>query len=278
VILEGAVPELREPTVPELAGLFEPPAETRRYLGRGWALVRARPRALVGTVVAVFGALLTIVVVLGFLIVADAPGDEWGWLYYATLATALLGSGVYWTQAAVLLAVEQVRTGARDRFGVRALKRATHRLNALSAALVLLLLGGSLVFYTSWLLLPLLLVGRFAFVAPALVLENRRVLGSFLRSWQLTRGAMWRLLGFVLLSGAILLVLVSAQLATIAGIASVAPDGASSGALVALLVAVAAAVSVPLVVVLAWLGAAWSLAYEDARRVAPPREEAPCSR
>jgi hypothetical protein len=51
--------------------------------------------------------------------------------------------------------------------------------------------------------LTLLLTVRWALAAPALVLEKAPVLTALRRSWRLTRGSFWRVLGILLLTGII---------------------------------------------------------------------------
>lgn len=260
IALAGKAPELAGATVPELAANFEPPAGTRRYLQRGWALLRARPRLVLGTVAAVYTVLVAIAAILAFLLVADWP-DPWTIVAYVSLLLVLLGSGVYWAQAALVMAVEEIRVGGADASVWATLGRALRRVNALSAALAALLLLAALAPYT--LLLSLVVAGRLVLVAPALVLEDTRVLGGFRRSWQLTRGQTGRLFGLLLLSG--LLLMAAAWAATLAaGIVSALGGGPVADGL-GIGLGMAA-----FVVVLAWLGASWSLVYEDARRALPP--------
>lgn len=255
--LEGKAPELAGETDPELSRIFHPPEGTREYLRRGLELLRARPRMVLGTTAAVYAVLLAVAVVLAFLVVADSP-DEWTITTYVFLVVLLLESGVYWVQAAVVVAVEDARVGGPDASVWATVIRASRRVNALTAALlVLFLLGGISILF---LLLPLVLVGRLVLVAPALVLEDTRVLGAFARSWQLTHGHTLRLFGFVLLSGLILW--------WIPGAATMIPGTLATAVLGETLGLVVQGVlgSVALVVVLAWLGASWALVYEDARR------------
>lgn len=267
IALTRKAPELAQATVAELREIFEPPPGTRRYLRRGWALLRARPRMLLGSVAAVYGVLLAIVAVLGFLFVADAPDDPWSTVSFIVVSAALLVSGAYWTQAAMVLGVEEARVGSRISIG-QTLVRMTRRANALSAALVLLLiLAGA----ASVLLFPLLIAGRVALVAPALVLEDRRVLGAFNRSWQLTRGQTWRSLGLLLLS----LALLTAAPVAVDAVPKPLAEGAAEDTGVLGWVAAGLLALPPLVafaLALAWVGAAWSLLYEDARRRVPPTE------
>ena len=265
VALAGKAPELDGATVSDLHSIFEPPAGTRRYLRRGWALLRARPQVLFGSVAAVYGVLVAVLLVTAFLFVADTPDDPWGIAAFLGVTVALLASGVYWAQAVLVLAVEEARVGSAASIGPT-LVRATRRANALSVALVLLLLLAGM---ACLLVLPLLIAGRVALVAPALVLEDRRVLGAFHRSWQLTRGQTWRASGLVLLS-ALLLGVVPFAVDTIPkpAVERLAEDPGLIGWVGA--VALAIPPLVAFAVVLAWLGAAWTLLYEDTRRQRPP--------
>ncbi len=258
--LQGKAPELAGETDPDLARIFHPPEGTREYLRRGLDLLRARPRMILGTTGAVYAVLLAVAVILGFLVVADSP-DPLTITYYVLLVLLLLESGAYWMQAALVVAVEDTRIGGPDASVWATVVRASRRVNALTAALLVLLAYGGL--SVLGLLLPLVLVGRFALVAPALVLEDTRVLGAFRRSWELTSGKTLRLFGFVLLSG-LILVWIPGAATTIPGTVATAALGDVGG-----LVVQGALGSIVLVVVLAWLGAAWALVYEDARRARP---------
>jgi hypothetical protein len=189
-------------------------------------------------------------------------------MFWFVLALAILGSGVYWTQAAMVVAVEEVRVG-RPASVARTLRHAATRANALSASLALIL---GFAYLGIVFVLPLVLLGRLTLVAPALVLEDRRVLGAFGRSCRLTSGRTWRGFGFVLLSLALLCALPAAALLA-AGLLLGVGEGSSWAALVPV-----AGAAVAFVVGLTWVGAAWSLLYEDARRLHPPRLEEPCSR
>jgi len=270
IALEGAVPELARPTVAELEAIFEPPAGTRRYLRRGWRLVLARRRLLLGPTAALYGVLLAVAVLLAFLTVVDEPDPLVIFGFFAPLTILLLASSVYWTQAVVVTAVEEARVGDPRASVAGTLERASHRANALTAALLLLLPLVLLAIYVPYVLVTLLLLARFTLVAPALVLEDRRVLGSFGRSWRLTQGRSWRTLWLLLLCAAILFTAVVVELVLVLwGAAST--ESLVGAALASFLVATMLAI--PFVVLLAWIGAAWALLYEDARRTRPPRSD-----
>jgi hypothetical protein len=260
IALAGRAPELAAPTVPELAAIYEPPAGTRSYLGRGWTLLWARPRLVLGPVAALYAVLVGIAALVAVLL-TDAI-NEYTVAFFGLFATVLLVSGVYWTQAVVVTASEQIRVGDPAASVWGTLARASRRVNALTAALILLLAVPVLLVFTFLLALPVL--GRLTMVAPALVLEDTRVFGAFRRSWQLTRGQTWRLLGLLLLSYFSLGVVVQ-----MAGFVTAPLSTVSGGPAVGLGAALSVAA---LVVAVAWLGAAWSLVYHDARRALPPGE------
>jgi hypothetical protein len=258
--LDGKAPELAGETDPELAKVFHPPEGTREYLRRGLELLRKRPRMILGTTTALYAVLVAVAILLAFLLVVDSP-DIWTISFYVLLVFLLLGSGVYWMQAAIVVAVEDARVGGPDASVWSTLARCSKRVNALTAALLLLLafIGVSMLLF----FVPLVFLGRFALVAPAIVLEDTRVLGAFRRSWQLTRGRTMRLFGLVLLSY-LTLTWVPSAATTIPVVAVSAVAGDTAG-----LVAAVGLGAVLFVVVLAWLGAAWALVYEDARRLRP---------
>jgi len=270
VALEGEAQELAQPTVPELAAIFEPPAETRRYLRRGWRLLAARARLVVGVAAVLYAVLVALAVVVGFLTVVDSPDPVLIVGLYAPMTALLLGSSVYWTQASVVIAVEEVRVGSPSASVSQTLVRASRRANALTAALLLLVPIALAAIYMPFLYVTLLVAGRLALVAPALVLEDRRVLGAFRRSWQLTRGRTWRTLGFFLASGAMLLGAFVVEALLVSAVVASSETWAGTALSSLLLVSVLA---VPFVLLLAWLGSAWSLLYEDARRALPPEGE-----
>lgn len=253
--LEGKAPELEGPTVPELLPIFEPTPGTRQYLRRGWRLLRARPRLVVGTVAALDAMLLAVAAILAFLISADLSAED-AILTFVFFAVLLLAAGIYWTYAAVVVGVEDLRVGGADASVWATLVRASRRVNALTAALLILI---PLLVICSFWLLPMILVGRVALIPPALVLEDERVLGAFRRSWRLTEGSTLRLFGLYALSSLVLWAVVAATITLV--VAAEAAD-ATVGPVAAMAVATGL-----FVVALAWLGAAWTLVYEDARRL-----------
>ena len=273
IALHGKAAELAAPTAPELVDLFEP-AHVRGHVRRGVALVKGSRGLLVRSVAAVYFGLLAIVALLAGLTLADnsASGlestDTAAWIAQGVV---LLVSGLYWTQAVIVHASESVRVGRHDVTVDEVLRRSFRRANALSALLLLVLAA---VMVAASIVLPLVAVVffayRFAFVVPALVLEDTRVLGSFARSFELTERRWREIVALVLKSAAILGAagLVSVGFAAI-GIAAVWSSD-NLAALVAGAVTGLALACVPVVYALAVVGAAWSLLYEDLRRELPP--------
>lgn len=263
--LEGKAAELAAETIAELRPLFEPAAGAGGYLRRGWTLVTTRPRLIVGCVGALYAVLLALAAILAFLFVGDAA-DPFGLAFVGFLfvLVLLLASGAYWAQAVVVTAVELVRVGNSGTVS-EVLRRALRRVNALSAALGLGLAALLLPFAV---LVAVVVVGRLALVPPALVLEDTRVLGAFQRSWQLTEGRTWRLLGLTLVSGGLLIALAIGEVLLLASLLAES-DSTSWLTLALQAVLVSGLGAIPTVLLLAWLGATWSLVYHDARRALP---------
>jgi hypothetical protein len=274
IALHGKAPELAAPTVSELRMLFEP-AEPKpaNHLRRGSALVAANRRPLLGCVAAFYAGLLAIVALLAGLLLADYSTSEFGTasaIGWIQIAVVLLVSGVYWTQVVVVHAVEAVRVGSGESVG-EILRRSLRRINALSAALLVIVAGclfaGSLLFA-----LPVVIVFafRFAFVAPALALEDTRVFGSFARSWQLTEGRWREAVGLTLRSLAVLCVAGAIAIGLAAFAVNEALSTHNVGAIILAAVGGFAVACIPVVLALTVVGAAWSLLYEDLRRELPP--------
>jgi hypothetical protein len=214
----------------------------------------------------VYLGLVVIATVLIPLLVADFEGDleqEAGAaVYWLELAVLLFLSGVYWTQAVMVAAVDAIRTGERAH-PFDAVRRASRRVNALTVALLLLVVMTGLSVYT--LFIALVLVARFALVVPAIALEDDPVLGAFRRSWRLSRRLTGQAFVFCLGSAVALAVSVGIALGVAFWIVgAVVPDaGILAYALAAAFALLLA--SVPVSWVLAVVGAAWCYFYYDAR-------------
>jgi hypothetical protein len=176
------------------------------------------------------------------------------------LSLVIFVSGVYWTQAVLVTAVEAARTGEHVS-PARLIRQASEHANALTVAILLLaamLFAAACTFFA---LLPF--VARFALAVPAIVLEDAPVLKAFGRSWHLTQGKTGRALGLSIASGAVVGATVGLALGIGLGIVGALIPGAGLwtyclGAAVALVLA-----SVPVSFVLARVGSAWCLFYYD---------------
>jgi hypothetical protein len=271
ISLAGKAPELAEGTSPDLLELFES-AAGGHYVRRAWSLARVRSHLVLRTVAVVYAGLIAVAALLAGLWVADLSAEDVSAGAYAAwvmLAVVLLVSGVYWTQSAVVAATEIVRVGGPASVQV-ALERAVRRTNALSAALILLLPVALLVV---WFLPFVIVAARLTLVAPALVLEDTRVLGAFARSWQLTRRRTGRVLGLLFVSlGAMVGVAMFAS--ALAGVSlGIFTGGDNALGIILSGIAALAIASAPVIYVMGVVGASWSLLYEDLRREAATRSD-----
>jgi RDD family len=240
-------------------GVTEAFAAGRSAWGRAGSLLRARRRELVLPVLALYAGLVALATVLVPLVVSDL-GDS-GTALWATFAGLIFISGIYWTQAILVEAVECVRVAERVA-PIDVVRRASRRANGLTVALLLMTMLTAIAPYTLFLLL--LVVGRFALVVPAIVLEDQPVLRAFGRSWQLMNGK--TALGLRFIGGGILGA--STVGFTVAVALGVAGAVVSDAGLLAYAVAAAVALlvaAVPVSFVLARIGTTSCLAYYDLR-------------
>lgn len=166
---------------------------------QAFGLYAAHSRHLVSIAFVVYLAIAALTLALAFVIGVFAA--------FVTLA------GVFWLQGVLVKAVEDVRDGRAD-LSVRAtLEYALPRINVLSAAGFLALIGitaGSALF-----ILPgLVLLTFWSMIVPAIVLENAGVFHAFRRSWQLVRGHAWSV--FTVLFMTMLLLIVAGLLLALA--------------------------------------------------------------
>lgn len=260
----------RRPTTPALEAQFEASLPGRR-LARARALLRSNRRAIIGPVLATYVGLVAIALVLAPLLLADfTAGDEWGYeslLLWLVLTLLVFVSGIYWTQAVVVVAVESMRVGrpapVREVF-----RQILPRVNALTAAIVVLSALGALTYGLAWYVIGLALVpvaARLTLVVPAIVVERRGVLDAFRRSWSLLQGRTWRATGMLVASGFALtaLVVVAAIVASLP-VAFVADEAAPMTYALAVGIGLLLA-ALPVSAGLALIGTAWALLYDDAR-------------
>ena len=212
---------------------------------QGWALYAAHWRHLVAVALAVYAGLTVLFVALVFLL--GYAGLLLGYLFFLV--------GVFWTQGALVKAVEDVRDGRPDLTVRETIRQAWRRINALSATC---LLATAAIYAGLWaLVVPgLLLLARWSLIVPAIVLENAGVFRSFRRSWQLVRGSTFRVLGVVLFTA---LVLAAAWGASF-GLNVAVPDSPWVGYPLSFVVFV-----VPSGVAAALVGTVWTLMYYELR-------------
>jgi RDD family/Membrane domain of glycerophosphoryl diester phosphodiesterase len=264
VRVRSAEPTLadRPPTTPELSAVFAAGGPLR---ARTRQLAQIRYQELMRPVSVLYLGLVGLATVLVPMMVADLDSNALadGLAMWTVLSFLIFFSGIYWTQAVLVTAVEAARIGERVSTA-RLIRRASEHANALTVAFLLLAALLFPVFYTAFLLLPL--AARFALVVPAIVLEDAPVLKAFGRSWQLTRGKTARAFLLLLASGAIVGATVSLALGVAFGIVSaVIPDAGlwvyCLGAAVALVLS-----SLLVSLVLTRVGSAWCLFYYDSCR------------
>jgi hypothetical protein len=251
----------RTPTNPELSDVFAAGGPLRP---RTRQLAQVRYHELMAPVSVLYVGLVGLATLLVPMMVADLDSNAVasGLAQWTVLSLLIFLSGIYWTQAVLVTAVEAARTGEHVSTA-RLIRRASEHANALTVALLLLAILLVSAFWTCFLLLPL--VARFGLVVPAIVLENTPVLKAFGRSWHLTRGKTGRAFGLLIASGAVVGATVGIALGvTFAIVGAVIPDAGlwayCLGAAVALMLA-----GVLVSLVLARVGSAWCLFYYDLR-------------
>jgi hypothetical protein len=251
----------RTPTTPELSEMFAAGGPLRP---RTRQLAQARSQELVAPVCVLYVGLVGLATVLVPMMVADLDSNALasGLVLWTGLSLLIFVSGIYWTQAVVVTAVEAARIGEHVS-PARLIRRASEHANALTVAFLLLAALLFLAFYTFFLVL--LLAARFALVVPAIVLEDMPVLKAFGRSWRLTRGKTARAFGLLIASGAVVGGTVGLTLGVALPVVGAVIPAAGLwayclGAAVALMLA-----GVLVSLVLARVGSAWCLFYYDLR-------------
>jgi ABC-type multidrug transport system fused ATPase/permease subunit len=154
-------------------------------LAEAWRLYAAHWRHLLALSVLVYLAVSLLVLAFAFLI--------------GILSAFISLAGVFWLQAVLVKAVEDIRDGRAD-MSVRAtLESALPRINAVSAVglLASIAIGIGLALF----IVPgLILLTIWSVVVPVLMLEGTGVLRSFGRSQELVRGHGWSVFAVVAIS------------------------------------------------------------------------------
>jgi hypothetical protein len=217
----------------------------------------------------VYVSLVVLAVILAPLLIEDVglDLDATGMAGWYSVAVAVFVSGVYWTQAVIVVAIEAARVGEPPPPARTILRRAAERTNALTVALVLLVALAGVSIYTLFALL--LLVARFTLVVPVLELEKTSVLGAFRRSWHLTAGRTWRTFGLMLSNGLLITIAFSFTLGIASGIVTAATADSGAAVYVGASAATLLAAAIPTSMLLAHVGTSWSLLYYDLRRGNP---------
>jgi hypothetical protein len=177
-----------------------------------------------------------------------------GWLGIAL--AALIGfAGVFWLQGALVVAIEDVRDGRADLSIRETLSRVSRKLNTLTLAGLLAVVGITLGLFL--LVVPgLVLLTWWLLIVPVIMLEDSGVLHSFGRSRELVRGHGWSVFGVIVLT-----VLVLVAVAIVFGLVSASFESP----LVTLLFDVASrTLSAPFVAL------AWTMTYYRLRTLEQP--------
>jgi hypothetical protein len=127
-------------------------------------------------------------------------------------------AGVFWLQAALVIAVDDVKDGRVDLSLRETLERVRPRLNTLSVTALLVALAsivaailiviGLFIFIVPGLVLIAVFLWalvRWILVVPAIMLEGRGVFDSFRRSTELVRGHAWTVLWVILVTALIVI-------------------------------------------------------------------------
>jgi hypothetical protein len=107
--------------------------------------------------------------------------------------------GTFWLQGALVEAVSDLRDGRAELSAGELYRRVQPLLSSLIAAGVMAALG--IAFGFVLLIVPgLILLTRWIFIVPVIVLEKKSAGESFGRSWQLVKRSSWRVLALILLT------------------------------------------------------------------------------
>ncbi len=145
------------------------------------------------------GVFAVVNLLYALLLEAVGSGSSGASLLVAVLTLAIGTVGTFWLQGVFVHAVKDARAGAQPEGGIPTLyRRVMPALGALVGAGVL---AGLAIAVGLLLVVPgLVLLTWWAFIAPVIVLEHRRIRGSFGRSRQLVRGNGWTVFGLILVT------------------------------------------------------------------------------
>jgi hypothetical protein len=162
---------------------------TSGVIGEAWNLYKAHWRHLLSISIVVYLA----VAIIGVLLVALLT-----WLG-AILAALISLVAIFWLQAALVKAVEDIRDGRADLSLSETFEAARAHLTAVLVAGILAVIGIGIGFLL--LIIPgLVLLTFWSVIVPTIVLEGKSAGESFGRSFDLVRGYFWRVLGIIVLT------------------------------------------------------------------------------
>jgi hypothetical protein len=167
-------------------------------LGDAWELYKRHWEHLLPIALAMYLLLALLVVLLVALL-------GWVGLVAGTLVSIV---GTFWIQAALVIAVQDVRDGRADLSISETISRVRPRINTVTIAGLLAGIGILIGFV--FLIVPgLVLLTWWLFIIPVIMLEGAGIGDSFGRSRELVRGHGWEVFGLVVLT---ILVVIVAQI------------------------------------------------------------------
>jgi hypothetical protein len=162
---------------------------TSGVIGEAWNLYKAHWRHLLSISFVVYLA----VALIGVLLVAILT---WVGAILAALVSLI---ALFWLQAALVKAVDDVRDGRADLSVSDTFEAARAHLAAVLVAGLIAAIGIAIGFVL--LIIPgLVLLTFWCLIVPSIVLEGKSAGESFGRSLDLTRGHFWRVLGIIILT------------------------------------------------------------------------------
>ncbi len=162
---------------------------TSGAIGEAWNLYKAHWRHLLSISFVVYLAVALIGVVLVALLT---------WVG-AILAALISLIGIFWLQAALVKAVDDIRDGRADLSLSQTFEAARAHLTPVIVAGIIATIGIGIGFVL--LIIPgLVLLTFWCVIIPTIVLEGKSAGESFGRSFDLVRGYFWRVLGVIVLT------------------------------------------------------------------------------